>query len=199
MKTNRFIGITGGIGTGKSTVSLFWSAYARLPLINIDQLCRELLEVEMPGWVALKANLDRSFFGPDGRLDRRGLRSALFDDDGLRHKVDQMMHPLALDLLHKKTVDLEGPILVDVPLLFEAGWENQFRRIVVVYADQQICCRRVSGRDGIHPEEAAKAIFSQMGIGEKAMLADHVVDNSYCWLLTRMQVSHLAELTKNSS
>ena len=152
----------------------------------------------MPGWVALKASLNKSFFGLDGRLDRRGLRSAIFDDDGLRHKVDQLMHPLALDLLHTKTVDLEGPVLVDVPLLFEAGWENQFRRIVVVYANRQTCCRRISGRDKILPEEAAKAIFSQMRIGEKAMLADHVIDNRYCWLLTRMQVSHLAELTKNS-
>jgi len=195
--TNSFIGITGGIGSGKSSVSRFWSAYAKLPLIDIDQLCRELLEVEMSGWVALKENLDRSFFGTDGSLDRPGLRSAIFDDDKLRKTVDQLIHPLALDLLLNKTAGLEGVVLVDVPLLFEAGWEDKFGRTVVVYADQQTCCRRVSGRDNIIAEEAAKVIFAQMITWEKAMLADHVVDNRYCWFHTRMQVAHLAELIKN--
>ncbi len=194
MRANRFIGITGGIGSGKSTVSLFWSAYARLPLINVDHLCRELLDIEMPGWVALKTNLDTSFFEPDGQLNRQGLRSAIFDDDTLRQRVDQLIHPLALSSLNRKAADLKGPVLVDVPLLFEAKWEEQFRRTVVVYADQKTCCKRVSNRDAIPREEAAKAIVSQMGIGEKAMLADHVVDNSYCWIIARMQVAHLAKL-----
>ena len=74
MSTINLIGITGGIGSGKSTVSRFWSAYAKLPLIDIDQLCRKLLEVEKPGWVALKENLGKSFFGADGSLNRSGLR-----------------------------------------------------------------------------------------------------------------------------
>ena len=197
MTTKNFIAITGGIGSGKSTVSRFWSAYAKLPLIDIDQLCRELLEVKMPGWVALKANLDGSFFGMDGRLDRAGLRSAIFDDDNLRKTVDQLMHPLAFDLFLNKTAALEGVVLVDVPLLFEAGWKDKFEHTVVVYADQQACCRRVSGRDKILAEEAAKAIFAQMLTWEKAMLADHVVDNRFCWLHTRAQVLLLAELIRD--
>ena len=198
MSTNNLIGITGGIGSGKSTVSRFWSAYAKLPLIDIDLLCRKLLEVEMPGWVALKENLGKSFFGADGNLNRSGLRSAIFDDDNLRKTVNQLMHPLALDLLLDETARLEGVVLVDVPLLFEAGWEDKFERTVVVYADQQVCCRRLSGRDRILAKDAAKAIFAQMITWEKAMLADHVVDNRFCWLHTRTQVVHLAEFIKNA-
>ena len=197
MSANSLIAITGGIGSGKSSISCFWAAYAKLPLVDIDQLCRELLEVDMPGWVALRANLEGSFFGTDGSLDRVRFRSAIFNDNELRKTVDQLLHPLALDLLFIKVAGLEGLVLVDVPLLFEARWENKFERTVVVYADQQTCCRRVTSRDNIIAKEAAKAIFAQMAIGEKAMLADHVIDNRYCWLQTRLQVVHLAELIRN--
>ncbi|MCL7488205.1 MAG: dephospho-CoA kinase [Desulfobulbaceae bacterium] len=192
MSGSHLIGITGGIGSGKSCVSRFWAAYARLPRIDIDQVCRELLEVEMPGWLALKACVDESFFRPDGRLRRSVLRSAIFADDGMRLQVDKLIHPLALDLLRRRTKDIEGPVLVDVPLLFEAGWEDAFLRTVVVYADRLTCCRRVCGRDNVPPDEAAKAVSAQMAIGEKAMRADHVIDNRNCWLLTRMQTAHLA-------
>jgi len=192
MSANHLIGITGGIGSGKSSVSRFWSAYAGLPRIDIDLICRELLEVGMPAWTALRADLEGSFFEPDGRLRRGVLRAAIFGDDGFRFKVNQLIHPLALDLLHQKTADLEGLVLVDVPLLFEAGWEGEFVGTVVVYADPQTCCRRLSSRDNIPPGEAVKAISAQMEIGEKAMRADHVVDNRYNWLLTRMQAAHLA-------
>ena len=197
MSANSLIGITGGIGSGKSSVSRFLAAYTKLPLVDIDQLCRELLEVDMPGWVALKANLESAFFRTDGSLDRGRLRAAIFDDNNLRKTVDQFLHPLAQDLLLYKTAGLEGVVLVDVPLLFEARWENKFERTVVVYADQQTCCRRVTSRDNIFAKEAAKAIFAQMAIGEKAMLADHVIDNRYCWLQTRVQVVHLVELIRN--
>jgi len=196
MNTRHVIAITGGIGSGKSTVSRFWAARAQLPLIDIDQLCRELLEIGMPGWVALKTSLGAAYFDPDGRLNRQCLRAAIFDDAGLRHVVNQFIHPLAMQLLHKKMGYLDGDVLVDVPLLFEAGWEKQFSRTVVVYADRQTCCRRLCSRDKILPGEAVKAIAAQMSIGEKALRADHVVDNRYCWLLTRMQISHLAEIVR---
>lgn len=198
MSRNRFIGITGGIGSGKTTVSRFWSAYSKLPLVDIDQLCRELLEVEMPGWFALKESLGNSFFGSDGQLDRPLLRSAIFDDDDLRCRVNQLIHPLALDLLNKKTADMGKLVLVDVPLLFEAGWQGQFQHTVMVYADQHSCCRRVTARDNVLPEEASKAIVSQMGSWTKAMLADHVIDNRYGWLCTRVQVAHLARIYEST-
>jgi len=194
MKGNCFIGVTGGIGSGKSRVSRFWSAYAGWPLVDIDLLCRDLLEVGKPGWVALREALGERFFCPDGNLDRPCLRSAIFADDALRHQVDAIMHPLARDLLLGKAERMEGPVLVDVPLLFEAGWLDLFRRTVVVYAGPQTCCRRVSSRDRVSTGETLKAIAAQMDMDTKAMLADHVVDNRYCWLLTRAQVVHLAEL-----
>ncbi len=193
MNQNCFIGITGGIGSGKSSVSRFWSSYAGLPLIDIDKGCRELLEIGMPGWVALKENFGGTFFDSDGNLDRPRLRSAIFADDGLRQSVDMLIHPLALDDFLRKAEKENGPVLVDVPLLFEAGWKDCFLHTVVVYADRQTCCRRVSARDDISPGEALSAIRVQMDLEKKMMLADHVVDNRYCWLMTRTQVVRLSE------
>lgn len=194
MNNNIFIGITGGIGSGKSTVSRFWSRYAKLPLIDIDELCRELLEVEMPGWYVLKEHLGDNFFGADGQLDRAALRSAVFDDEQIRNEINRLVHPLALDLFHERTEDMQQPVLVDVPLLFEAGWEDQFQHTIVVYTDQQTCCGRVAGRDNVTTGEASKAIIAQKDLWEKAMLADHVIDNRYDWLRTSMQVTHLAKM-----
>ncbi|GAB4339573.1 MAG: dephospho-CoA kinase [Desulfobulbaceae bacterium] len=192
MKTCYPIGITGTIGSGKSTVSRLWSRFASLPLIDVDHLCRELLAKEKHGWAALRQHLDAGFFEPDGNLDRRALREALFSDPDLRRQVDGLVHPLARDLLRERLAGLSGPVLVDVPLLFEAGWQDAFQRVVMVYADPSTCCRRVARRDNISPDEAARAIGSQLSPWEKAMRADHVVDNRYCRLYTGLQVVHLA-------
>lgn len=188
------IGITGTIGSGKSSVSRFWAAYSGLPLIDIDLLCRELLVVDRPGWRALRENLASSYFLPDGQLDRSKLRGAIFTDSSLRQRVDSLIHPLAHELLLKKAAFLDGRVLVDVPLLFEADWQEYFQATVMVYADRQTCCRRISARDNISPQEAEKAVRSQMDCWEKALLAHHVIDNRFCWLLTRRQATHLAEL-----
>ena len=155
MNESKFIGLTGGIGSGKSKVSRFWASYGAVQLIDIDQICRELVEVEEPGWLALKQNLADTFFKRNGDLDRQALRSAIFNNDALRNQVNQLIHPLALDQLKSRTAAIGHPVLVEVPLLFEAGWEKYFTSIVVVYADQQTCCRRIAARDGVSPQEAA--------------------------------------------
>lgn len=189
------IGITGGLGSGKSTVSRFWARYMCLPLIDIDMLCRGLLAQGEPGWQALRRNIDASFFALDGELDRRRLRSALFSDDDLRRLVNGLVHPLAAQALERQTAGSGEPvILVDVPLLFEANWQDRFHRTVVVYAGMAVRCRRAAVRDGISPDEAARSMAAQMPLADKVLLADHVIDNSGCWLAARMEAAHLARL-----
>lgn len=189
------IGITGGIGSGKSTVCRFWSSRYNLPLFDLDAMCRLLLEKGEPGWAALRDLLSGSFFTAGGELDRQRLRSAIFFDEALRSQVNELIHPLALQLLRKAVVGLPAPLaLADVPLLYEAGWQDEFQRIVVVFADRETCCRRTVSRDGVSGAEALRALRSQLSLAEKALRADHVVDNSGCWLRTRLQVVHLAGL-----
>ena len=193
--TTVLIGITGGIGSGKSTVSRFWSRYMDLPLVDIDTVCRNLLEKGQAGWQALRRNLDSSYFTGDGNLDRRRLRSALFADGELRRLVNSLIHPLAGEVVRRQTAaDEKRMVLVDVPLLYEAHWQDQFHGTVVVYADTAVRCRRTVFRDGVSPEEAARSMAAQMPLADKVLLADHVIDNSGCWLFARIQVVHLARV-----
>ncbi len=189
------VGITGGMGSGKSTVSRFWATCMNLPRIDIDEVCRQLLERNMSGWHSLRSLLPKSFFTAEGDLDRRRLRTALFADAELRRQVNGLIHPLAQDRLWIMAGQMaESMVLVDVPLLFEAGWQDRFDHRVVVYADRATCCRRLITRDRITPEEAVRSMAVQMPLAEKALLAGHVIDNSGCWLFARLQVVHLARL-----
>ena len=189
------VGITGGMGSGKSTVSRYWARRMSLPRIDIDEVCRQLLARDMPGWHSLRTLLPSSFFTAGGDLDRRRLRTALFADAELRRQVNGLIHPLAQDRLWILAGQIaESMILVDVPLLFEAGWQDRFEHNVVVYADRAACCRRLITRDRITPEEAVRSMAAQMPLAEKALLAGHVIDNSGCWLFARLQVMHLARL-----
>jgi dephospho-CoA kinase len=188
----RLIAITGGMGSGKSTVSRFWATHSGLPHIDIDEVCRGLLGPGEAGWQALRALLPSSFFTDSGALDRQGLRRALFADAALRREVNRCVHPLARERMHEMAGRAEGTFLVDVPLLYEAGWLDEFAASVVVYARPQVCCRRLVARDSITEGEAAQSMAAQADLGEKALRADHVVDNSGCWLFTRLQVVHLA-------
>jgi dephospho-CoA kinase len=189
------IAITGGMGSGKSTVSRFWAAYMHLPRIDIDEVCRQLLVREMPGWHALRSLLPAAFFTARGELDRGRLRVALFADAVLRRQVNGLVHPLARERMLEMAGQMAGAtVLVDVPLLYEAGWQDQFDHNVVVYAEQAVCCRRLVTRDRITPEEALRSMAVQMALADKALLAGHVIDNSGCWLFARLQVAHLGRL-----
>lgn len=187
------IGITGGIGSGKSTVSRYWAAHFKLTRIDIDGICAMLLQKGRPGWQQLKNHLDGSFFERDGQLDRRLLRLAIFSDHGLRAEVNGLIHPLALEAMFKDAAKEEGRvILVDVPLLYEAGWQEKFTTCVVVYADYGICCQRIMKRDKISLDEVNRTVCSQAPLAEKALLANHVINNSGSAVSTMLQVLHLA-------
>ncbi len=88
-------------------------------------------------------------------------------------------------------------VLVDVPLLYEAGWQAVFDYCVVVYADCCTCCQRIMKRDQIDRAEAERTIQSQMSLAEKILHADHVVDNSGSMVATLIQVSHLGRYVLN--
>ena len=116
----------------------------------------------------------------------------------MRKSVNSLIHPLALQDMQARIAALGEPaVLVDVPLLYEAGWVGYFSRVIVVYADCRACCQRLASRDEISHEEAARSISAQMRLAEKVLLADHVIDNSGCRLYARAQTFHLAALLQN--
>ncbi|HEB51153.1 MAG TPA: dephospho-CoA kinase [Desulfobulbus sp.] len=193
------IGISGGIGSGKSRVCRFWSARFSLPLIDLDAICRSLLRPGGEGWRALQAGFGNRFFSENGSLDRAALRRAIFADHGLRRQLDRLLHPLARRAMQDALAAQasETPVLVEIPLLIEAGWRSDVDRVVVVYAGLCERCRRIVKRDHVDCSEALRAIRSQMSLADKALVADHVIDNSGAWADTCLQVIHLGRLLQD--
>ncbi|MDP2105139.1 MAG: dephospho-CoA kinase, partial [Desulfobulbaceae bacterium] len=109
------------------------------------------------------------------------------------------LHPLARlqireHIREQALRDPGGRIVVEVPLLYEAGWQDEYSRVIVVYAHAALCWRRLVARDGIGPEEAKQAMDIQMDLAEKVVLADHVIDNSGVWADTCLQMHHLSRV-----
>jgi dephospho-CoA kinase len=186
------LGITGGIGSGKSCVSRLLASYCLVPLIDVDQCCRHLLEIDQPGWLALHAVFGEVFFQRNGAIDRAALRQCLFGDASVRRQVDALLHPLARQAMREQIDQQRAPlVLVEIPLLYEAGWQEEVDAVLVVSARRGAQCRRIMRRDGVSRRAAAHAIAAQMSLAEKAGLAEYVIDNSGLWTVTRALVVSL--------
>ena len=184
----RVIGITGGIGSGKSRISSFLAKEYNFPLINLDSICRDLLQPREAGWLALRNLLPDPYFTRDGELDRQYFRRQLFADSSLRAQIDTALHPLARQEMEQRITPLQGPIIVEIPLLFEAGWQDDVDLILVVYAEMAVRIRRIMDRDQVSEEQVQQAIAAQQCLREKAARADYVIDNSGSWEHTCMQL-----------
>lgn len=189
----KILGITGGIGSGKSSVSRLLSCYCLAPLIDLDQCCRGLLDLGEPGWQALHAVYGTLYQHPDGTVHRRKLREAIFNDANLRQEVDALLHPLTLacmqSAIQSHTMRPEvSLVLIEIPLLFEAGWQTQVDEILVVYARRAVQYCRLMRRDQVSRKEARQALAAQMDLAEKARRADYVIENSGSWACTRGDV-----------
>ncbi|MBU0485021.1 MAG: dephospho-CoA kinase [Proteobacteria bacterium] len=199
------IGLTGGMGAGKSAVASFLSRKG-LCCIDADEVSRAMLQPGCTGWDILKRDLGPKFFKADMTIDRPYLRQAIFSDNLLREKINSLLHPLIRNEIFsevaKKSDGSElsqggktsGLVIIEVPLLYEAGWEDDFDQVVVVYADHDQCVARVMQRDGGSRGEVERSLVAQWPLQDKVERADHVIDNSRCWSNTSLQVLHLMKL-----
>lgn len=189
------IGITGGIGSGKTRVAQFWSHYFNLPLLDLDDICKTLMEKGHPGWQVLRQRFGSRYFTQNGDLDRPAFRKALFNNQLLRKQVDSLLHPLARSSMQGSLRQMDGSVfLVEIPLLFEAGWESEVDRVVVVYADLISRRWRIVTRDNVSEVESDLAIRSQTPLEQKVMTADHVIENSGPWAESCLQIIHLGRI-----
>ena len=199
----RKIGLTGGIASGKSLVSEMLAGMLDCIHIDADEVCRQLLEPHAEGWREFSRIFGLKYFTEDGSINRPLLRKDLFIDEDFRQKVNAVIHPLVKRTIIAKMdhiIDSDGNslVVVEVPLLYEAQWENIFDTVVVVYADYETCLNRLMERDGVERSAAIKELESQLPLPEKVMKADHVVDNSSMLPDIKNQVEHLADLLKNN-
>jgi dephospho-CoA kinase len=200
---NRKIGLTGGIASGKSSVSKMLSGLLGCEHIDTDEICRRLLEPNEEGWQEFTRVFGSVYLSKDGAIDRPLLRNDLFDSEQFRQKVNGIVHPIVkrvvLSRMNQIVESGSGlKVVVEVPLLYEVHWEDLFDTVIVVNADYETCLKRLMDRDGLDKAAAAKELQSQWPLAEKVMKADHVIDNSGLLLDTNSQVKHLVELLKNN-
>lgn len=194
------IAVTGGICTGKSEVSQLLAALLKAELLSADGICRDLLVPGEAGWRGVKQKWGNGFFDDQGNVDRVALRRAIFASEETRQELENILHPLVRQTVSQRAGQLrqqEKHLLVEVPLLFEVGWQGDFDWVVTVYAPAAMCLQRIISRDGVSADEAGKVIAAQMDIEQKVALADSVIDNSGAWADTSTQIHQLARFLEN--
>lgn len=175
------LGLTGGIATGKTTASNFFKARG-IPVIDSDIIAREVVEVGTPGLALVVAEFGAEILLEDGSLNRKKLGSIIFSDGKRRKKLDEILaNELneAISLAIRKWLAEDvSLVVVDVPLLFEASYDQTVDETMVIYVPEEIQLQRLMARDGLSEQEARQRILSQWPIEEKRKLADVVIDNS---------------------
>ena len=180
MKDILKIGVTGSAGSGKSLVC---QGFKRLGLVSFDcdNIARQVVEPGQKGYEGVVACFGPDVITSDLSLDRAKLRSLLVNHPELRKTMEGLLHPLIIEqmVLQIKTAvyDKEVGCVVEVPLLFELGMENQFDVTVTVVASQDALLERISKRDNVSRENAGKLLGLQLAQNEKIKRADHVIEN----------------------
>ena len=180
----KIVGLTGGIGSGKSTVSGYFSkrGYA---VIDADKIAREIVAPGSKALGELVSDFGDGILEDAGGLNRKKLAGIVFADAGKRERLDQITHGEILRVIKERIAGLsesgyDSVILLDIPLLFEAGegFLEGIDEIWVVDAEPEARIKRIMKRDGSSREEILKRINSQMSSGEKRAKADVVIENS---------------------
>jgi len=189
------IAITGTVGSGKSGVAALLAAALNAEWIDSDAVCRQLL---LPGQTALQELKEQwrgRFFQEDGRLDRVMLREAAFAEPAVRKELENVLHRRVREKVEERArlaAESGHHLLVEVPLLFEVGWQDDFDRVVAVYTPVQQCIARTASRDKVSRGQVEAILALQLSPEEKAARADWVVNNAGIWTATVLQVSALA-------
>ncbi|GAE34101.1 dephospho-CoA kinase [Halalkalibacter akibai] len=185
------IGLTGGIASGKSTVSQMITELS-IPVIDADQVAREVVE---PGTSALQAI--RNHFGDkvlneDGTLARKQLGAIIFKNPEERKVLNQIVHPAVRNRMEElKQFHLkngEKTIVYDIPLLFESDLFYLVEKVILVYVDEDTQVQRLMNRDQAGIEDAKQRIGSQMPLAHKRDRADFIIDNSQTTEQTKEQL-----------
>lgn len=196
------VALTGGIGSGKTTAAEMFSQY-NVPLLDTDQLAREVVKVGQPGLLQLQAHFGKQIIAEDGSLNRAALGDIIFQDERQRKRVQSILHPLIYELLccHIKLLENQhNPYcLIIIPLLFEEGglnnkWARLADRILVIDCPEVLQVERVMARDHCSEAKAMAIIASQVSRQFRLSLANDVLNGSMSREQLAMQIEALHNL-----
>jgi dephospho-CoA kinase len=189
----KLIGLTGGAGSGKSTVSALLKEHGAA-VIDADEAAHAAYEPGSPGFEAVVREFGPEFVR-DGHIDRARLGELVFNDKDALRRLNAIVHPLVREWMAARTVEAaEGGaevVVQEVPLLYENGLERLYSTVVLVYVPEHLQLQRLVEGRGLSQERARAMIGAQMPIEEKRTLAPHVIDNSGSREATRKQVERL--------
>jgi dephospho-CoA kinase len=181
----KVIAITGGIGSGKSTVAKYIESKG-FPVINTDDKAKELMVSDTKVIDAIKAVFGEDIYSDDGKLNSKILAKLVFGNDEKSRKnlmkLNKIVHPVVIDFMIKEVRRLgklgEKLVFVESALIFEAGLEKGFDHIITVYLEEETSVKRAAARTGLPEKEIRKRMTNQISPESKKGHADFVIDNS---------------------
>lgn len=175
------IGLTGSIGTGKSTIANRFKELD-IPVVDADLIARQVVEPGEAAYEQIVETFGEGILQLDKTLDRKALGAIVFQDDTKRKELNAIIHPaIRKELIHQRDQYVnEGVkcVVVDIPLLYESNLIDYVDKVLVVYVDKEVQLQRVVSRDNSTEKEAKQRIASQISVAEKAKQADAVIDNN---------------------
>ncbi len=177
----KIIRLTGGIGSGKSVVASFFGEFGA-KVIDADRIAHELLKPQSEAWKAIVEHFGNFVLNEDGTINRKRLGNIVFNDPEELQFLNKIMHPAISKRIQELINFYKSTgapyIVIDAPLVLEAGKGSPDNPIVVVICNDELRIQRVMERDSISRDEVVRRIQSQMPQEEKAKLADYIIDNS---------------------
>ena len=176
------VGLTGGVGTGKSTVAKMFERCGAL-VIDADALAHHVMEPGKPAWRAIVKTFGKAVLNPDRTLNRQTLGAIVFRNGSELRRLEQIIHPRVAREQARLTrqaarKDPNAVVIYDVPLLFEAGIDARVDKVIVVTADRETQITRLKKRNGFTRAEALRRIRSQRPLRKKAAAADYLLDGT---------------------
>lgn len=188
----KILGLTGGIASGKSTVSAYFASL-NVPIIDADLIAREVMKVGSPAFLEIQEQFGKEVFLENGELDRKSLGDIIFASPEKRNQLNEIVQGRIRAEIKEQLANCqqENPplVILDIPLLYEEHYENEVDEVMVVYVDADVQKARLLNRNKeLTEEEALNRILSQMPLLEKAELADVLIDNNGTVENTKAQV-----------
>jgi dephospho-CoA kinase len=175
------VGVTGGIGSGKSTVCTLFTKLGRT-VLSADDIARDLTETNSDIKASIRETFGDDVFLPNGALHRRALAEIIFKDAGAKEQLNAIVHPLVFEVLeekiHKlKPADRHPYIIIEAALIYETRMDDDLEYVIVVNAKDETRIQRVMQRDKLTREGVLSRMQAQMDVKEKVELADFVIEN----------------------
>ncbi|WP_017294295.1 dephospho-CoA kinase [Geminocystis herdmanii] len=194
------IGLTGGIATGKSTVSNYLQEKYAIPVLDADIIARDAVKINSSIYYNIIDRYGENILLNDGNLNRNKLGNIIFNNYAEKIWLESKIHPFVRDSFERKIQELSNPIIIlSIPLLFEANMTDLVDQIWVINCDFATQLDRLKSRNNLTQKQAVDRINSQMPLSEKVKKADIVIDNNHNLLELYDRIDEIMSIESNKN